>query len=154
MKRTRSGMNVIRKRMSKSGIKRGSIAFTTLPKGTLAISITMKRQTPKGGVLAPMSRLRTMIRPKWIGSIPTLLTRGRRTGVEMRRIAVVSIMSPAISRMKFNRRRMIHLLVEMEKMKSAKTEGISLIATSHPKGNAAEMMKTRTPYMISASLKV
>ena len=79
---------------------------------------------PTGGVMLPMHRLYTKIRPNCTGSMPKVLTTGRNSGVKIRMAGVTSMNVPAISRMTFMISRMMYLLVVRPRMAFATREGM------------------------------
>ena len=81
--------------------KNGRMCRITLVTVVCAIPQPRKRHVPTGGVHRPMHRFIIMIMPKWRGSIPRLLTTGRKIGVKIKTAGVISIKVPTARRMRF-----------------------------------------------------
>src|SRR5688500_8624550 len=64
------GQRVIAARTASSGASQGKIARDIASKLIPAIFEVTKITTPTGGVIVPIIRLSTKIRPNWIGSMP------------------------------------------------------------------------------------
>ena len=65
--------------------------------GTPATPHPANKTVPTGGVHSPMHRLRTMMIPKWSGSMPRPTATGRKMGVKMRIAGVMSMNVPTTS---------------------------------------------------------
>ena len=63
--------------------RKGSMALVICSSFISPMAHAMKRHTPTGGVVRPITRLSTIITPKWRGSTPILFIRGSKTGVRM-----------------------------------------------------------------------
>jgi len=113
--------------------RKGSIALVICSSFISPIAHAMKRHTPTGGVVSPITRLSTMITPKWSGSTPILFIRGSNTGVKIISEAVVSMNVPTISKSIFTRRRIAMRLWVKEITNSVKYCGISSLAKIHEK---------------------
>jgi hypothetical protein len=71
----------------------------------LAIPHATNRSRPTGGVIRPMAKFTTMIKPKWIGFTPTALASGSNSGVRTIIAELASRKQPAMSsRMLINSR--------------------------------------------------
>jgi len=100
-----------------------------------------------------MTTFRTMMAPKWTGSTPSCLTRGRRTGVRMIRMAVVSMKVPRKSRKRFIMRRMSQGSLVMAVKKAVTFWGIWSAAMSQPKTAALAMMNMMMAVMTALSAR-
>ena len=72
---------------------------------------THEQALPTGGVMLPMQRLYTRIRPNWMVLMPKLWQMGRNSGVKMRMAGVTSMKVPDTSRITFMMSRMMYLLL-------------------------------------------
>ena len=104
-KRVIWGNTATMKRTIKIGGKNLKVALVTLSIGTLATLLKTNRTVPKGGVMTPITRLRIIIIPKWTGSIPICLIKGRKTGTRMFIAATVSMKQPTKSNTIFIKKR-------------------------------------------------
>ena len=68
------------------------------------------RDEPTGGVMLPTPRFMTIMMPKWMGSMPKLVTTGRKIGAKIRTAGVISINMPATSSSRLISSRMTYLL--------------------------------------------
>jgi len=80
----------------------GATDRTNLSYETSAMPFTTKRSNPTGGVMSPMDRLTTMMRPKKMGSIPAAKAIGNNSGVNMVIAADAFRKHPAIKNMTVN----------------------------------------------------
>ena len=63
--------------------------------GTFPISDATNKHTPTGGVVSPITKFKTAINPKFIGSTPTSVTTFNKTGTKIKRADIVSKKHPA-----------------------------------------------------------
>ena len=80
--------------------KNGSNGFITFVTDIFATPAPTKSIVPTGGVHKPMQRFNTMMIPKCTGSIPNVVTTGRKMGVKIKIAGVISINVPTISKVK------------------------------------------------------
>ena len=109
-----------------------------------AMPLLTKRQTPRGGVVRPMTRFRTITAPKWIGSRPNCFANGRRTGVRMINEAVVSMKVPTNRRKRLIMMRINQRLLMLTVRKAIIFCGSCKAATSQPKMAALAMINMMT----------
>ena len=74
----------------------GTIPFKITSIGESEILEATKRLIPSGGVIKPIAKFTTMIKPKWIGSKPMALATGKRIGANTKIAGVVSMKQPTI----------------------------------------------------------
>ena len=74
----------------------GTIPFRITSIGESEILEATKRLIPSGGVIKPIAKFTTMIKPKWIGSNPMALATGKRIGANTKIAGVVSMKQPTI----------------------------------------------------------
>lgn len=91
----------------------GTIPFKMTSIGESAIREATKRLIPSGGVINPMAKLVTMIKPKWIGSTPIEAATGIKIGAKIKIAGVVSIKQPTISNKRLMSKRITILFEEI-----------------------------------------
>ena len=99
-------MKVISIKSMSMMIMNATIPFKITSIGESEIREATKRLIPKGGVMKPIAKLVTMIRPKWIGSRPIEVATGKRIGAKTKMAGVVSMKQPTMSKIKLIRSRM------------------------------------------------
>lgn len=75
----------------------GIIPFKITSIGEFDILEATKRLIPSGGVIKPIAKLVTIIKPKWIGSTPKDVATGKRIGANTKIAGVVSMKQPTIN---------------------------------------------------------
>ena len=104
-----SGMSVTNVSTKKDTAKNGRLALLTSPMETLPILEETKRQTPTGGVVSPMIKLRTAITAKWMGSTSTAIATFNKIGNNTNKAATVSIKVPTKIKSRLMSRRTMYL---------------------------------------------
>lgn len=110
---TISGIKVIIIKHKSITAMNGIIPFNITSIGESAIREATKRLIPSGGVIKPIAKLVTMIKPKWIGSTPSDAATGIKIGAKIRIAGVVSIKQPTINNKRLISRRIIILFEEI-----------------------------------------
>ena len=96
-----------------------TVSICTLPTLTPTNSVV-----PTGGVIVPIHRLKIIMIPKWIVSIPSAVHTGRKIGVKIRQAGVISINVPTIRRIILIRNRITNLLLLTESRFSKSTVSV------------------------------
>ena len=91
--------------------KKGNPALLTFPIEVFPILDATKRQTPTGGVVSPIIKLRTAITVKWIGSTSTSIATLSNIGNKINNAAMVSIKVPTKIRSKLINKSTAYLFV-------------------------------------------
>ena len=76
----------------------------------LAIPTPTNKTEPTGGVQRPIQRLSIKTIPKWVGSIPSSVTMGRKIGVKINTAGVASINTPTANKIRLIIKRITILL--------------------------------------------
>ena len=103
-------MQVIRKSEIIITIKNGIKGLITLTILVLATPTPTNSIDPTGGVHNPMHKFKTNMIPKWTGSIPNVVTTGKKIGVKIKTAGVISINIPTINKIKLIISKIIILL--------------------------------------------
>ncbi|MCY1310519.1 hypothetical protein D9M70_607180 [compost metagenome] len=97
---------------------------------------------PMGGCSRPIIRFSVMIRPKWIGSMPSLSTMGSRIGTRMVMAAIVSMKQPTIRISTLAINRNTHLFCVTLRMPSVSACAAWVVVSSQANTDAAVTMKS------------
>ena len=110
---TISGIKVIIIKHVSITAMNGMIPFKMTSIGESAIREATKRLIPSGGVINPMAKLVTMIKPKWIGSTPIEAATGIKIGAKIKIAGVVSIKQPTTNNKRLMSKRITILFEEI-----------------------------------------
>ena len=128
---------------------KGQIALVNASSERLLMLQATNRHAPTGGVINARLRESTMIIPKWIGSIPKLLTAiGWRIGPRIIKAAAISINIPTISIRTRMRSKMICGLLLTLKKPAATVSGTRSMVRIQPRIEADPIIRNTTPVVL------
>ena len=123
--------------------------------GTPPTSATTKRQSPNGGVMAPMINAMIMTIAKCTGSIPRDVTAGMTIGVSNRAAEAVSRKQPMMRKTTVQTRNIsVWLLPASAPRMPRRAWGSPSIVTIHAKKLATDIRSMKTPAVRTVSVKV
>ena len=94
-------MNVNTNKTTIEATRNGIIGFTNLPTDKSETCEATNKFNAIGGVIKPIARFITIIIPKWTGSIPSSIAKGKSIGVKIKIAVDVSINIPKSNKSKF-----------------------------------------------------
>ena len=109
---------------------------------------------PTGGVILPMHRLYTRIRPNCTVLMPKLWQMGRNSGVKIRMAGVTSMKVPDTSRITFMISRITYLLLVRLSRAAATASGICRKAMTQPRMLETPTRNTTMPDILAESTMI
>ena len=113
-----------------------------------------KSVVPTGGVIVPIHKLKMIMIPKWMISIPRARHTGRKIGVKIKTAGVISMNVPTINKITLIKSKMMYLLSVIPRSASDTSCGMPVNAMTQDMIEETPIKKMMIPVICALSFKI